>query len=219
VITLNGSTQRQFVFPDTLAAATRYYRDFDTLLNFLPHIALVQKYGPNRYRVLYHTVELGMYRVEIYCDLQVQFDEAAHTLYVTPLRGLPPVKQSVSVQALVAQGQFTSQSVFAANGDETRIDYRLRLAAALPKPIGLSLVPDAVMNQITHSIADWRIHEIVGGFIDRSITAYQGAEPRQTIHAARPAACLVEQPRLAAPARLNLQIDHYQNKYDPLIQA
>ncbi|MBP7689655.1 MAG: hypothetical protein KA765_17190, partial [Thermoflexales bacterium] len=55
VITLNGSTQRQFVFPGPLAAATRYYRDFDAIFDFLPHISLVQKFGPNRYRALYHT--------------------------------------------------------------------------------------------------------------------------------------------------------------------
>ena len=173
MITLNGSTQRQFVFPDTLAAATRYYRNFDAIFDLLPHICLVQKYGPNRYRALYHTIELGVYRVKIYCDLQVHFDEASQTLNVSPLLGPTPVRQSVSVQALVAQGQFTSQSVFVAHGDETRIDYKLRIAAALPKPIGLILVPDAAMNQVTNSIAGWRIHEIAGGFIDRSIAAYQ----------------------------------------------
>ena len=206
MITLNGSTQRQFVFPGTLAAATRYYRDFDTIFDFLPHISLVQKYGPNRYRALYHTIELGVYRVKIYCDLQVHFDEATQTLNVTPLIGAMPVKQFVSVQALVAQGQFTSQSVFVAHGDETRIDYKLRLAAALPKPFGLSLVPDGVMNQITHSIADWRIHEIAGGFIERSIAAYQPTYP------ARRELCPAGLPQPVAPAPRDRQIDRYRSK-------
>ena len=206
MITLDGSTQRQFVFPDTLAAATRYYRNFDAIFDLLPHISLVQKYGPNRYRALYHTIELGVYRVKIYCDLQVHFDEAHQTLNVTPLIGPTPVRQFVSVQALVAQGQFTSQSVFVARGDETRIDYTLRIAAALPKPLGLSLVPDAMMNQITHSIADWRIHEIAGGFIDRSIAAYPAAYP------ARRESCPAVLPRPVALAPVDLQIDHYRSK-------
>lgn len=209
MITLNGSTQRQFVFPDTLAAATRYYRNFDAIFDFLPHISLVQKYSANCYRALYHTIELGVYRVKIFCDLQVHFDEATQTLNVTPFVGATPVKQFVSVQALVAQGQFTSQSVFVARGDETRIDYRLRLAAALPKPFGLSLVPDQVMNQITHSIADWRIHEIAGGFIDRSIAAYQSANPVR--HAVLPAG--LPQPVALVPA--DLQIDPYRSKSIP----
>ncbi len=206
MITLNGSTQRQFVFPDTLAVATRYYRDFDAIFDLLPHISLVQKYGPNRFRALYHTIELGVYRVKIYCDLQMHFDEASQTLNVSPLLGPTPVRQSVSVQALVAQGQFTSQSVFVARGDETRVDYRLRIAAALPKPIGLSLVPDAAMNQVTHSIADWRIHEIAGGFIDRSIAMYQSA------HSVRRESCPAVLPRPVALAPVDLQIDRYRNK-------
>jgi hypothetical protein len=206
VITLNGSTQRQFVFPDALAAATRYYRNFDAIFDLLPHISLVQKYSPNRYRALYHTIELGVYRVKIYCDLQVHFDEASQTLNVTPLIGPTPVRQYVSVQALVAQGQFTSQSVLVACGDETRIDYRLRIAAALPKPFGLSLVPDGVMNQITRSIADWRIHEIAGGFIDRSIAAYRSAG------SARRESCPAGLSRPVALAPADLQIGHYRNR-------
>jgi len=206
VITLNGSTQRQFSFPDSLAAATRYYRNFDTIFDFLPHISLMQKYGPNRYRALYHTIELGVYRVKLYCDLQIHFDEANQTLTVTPLSGPTPVKQSVSVQALVAQGQFSSQSVFVARGDETQIDYRLKLTAALPKPFGLSLVPDSVMNQITHSIADWRIHEIAGGFIDRSIAAYQST------YQARRELCPVGLPQPVALTPRDHQIDRYRSK-------
>ncbi len=207
MIKLNGSAQRQFVFPDTLTAAIRYYRDFDTIFNFLPHISIVQKYGANCYRALYHTIELSVYRVKIYCDLQVRFDEASQMLHVMPFVGPTPVKQSVSVQALVAQGQFTSQSAFVARGDETRVDYRLRLTAALPKPFGLTLVPDVVMSQVAHSIADWRIQEIAGDFIDRSIAAYQSSAPA-TRRESRPA-CL-SRPAALAPA--SLRIDRYRNK-------
>jgi hypothetical protein len=206
VIKLNGCAQRQFVFPDTLTAATRYYRNFDTIFNFLPHISIVQKYNANCYRALYHTIELGVYRVKIYCDLQVRFDEASQMLHVTPFAGPTPVKQSVSVQALVAQGQFASQSAFVARGDETRIDYRLQIAAALPKPFGLTLVPDVVMSQIAHSIADWRIQEIAGSFIDRSIAAYQSAPAaRRESHPV----CL-SRPAALAPA--NLRNDRHRNK-------
>lgn len=203
MITLDGSTRRTFTFPDHLDAATRFYRDFDTVLQLLPHISLVQKYGPNQYRALYHTTELGAYRVKIYCDLHVQFQAATQTLHVAPLRGLPPVKQSVGVQALVAQGYFTSKSVFRTHGAETRVDYELQLGASLPKPFALSLVPDSVMNQIASSIADWRIHEIAEGFITRSIAAYH----RQPIMTAAPEYCPAALQPLAAREPASLQID------------
>ena len=81
----------------------------------------------------------------------------------------------------------------------------LELKAALPKPLGLSLVPDAVMNQITHSIADWRIHEIAGGFIDRSIAAYQTLPARRESYPAG-----LPRPVVLAPA--DLQIDRHRSK-------
>ncbi len=205
MITLDGFAQRQFAFPDTLAAATHYYRDFDMIFGLLPHIALIDKYSDDCYRALYHTIELGVYRVKIYCDLQVHFDEANQLLHVTPLIGPTPVKPLVSIQALVAQGQFTSLSAFVAHGEETRVDYRLKLTAQLPKPLGLSLVPDGVMNQIAHSIAEWRIHEIANGFINRSIAAYQAAPVM------RREACPIVEPRPAALAPANLRTDRYQN--------
>ncbi len=165
------------MFPGDLRAATAYYRDFDTILGLLPHISLVHKYAPNQYRALYHTIELGVYRVKIYCDLQVHYDAATHTLDVTALPGRPPIKQSVTIQSLIAQGYFTSRSIFQADGPCTRIDYALQLQASLPKPFGLSLMPDVVMNQIANSIAEWRIHEIAEGFIARSIDAYRAVSP------------------------------------------
>ncbi len=173
MITIAGSTHRHFIFPGDVRSATSYYHDLNSILNYLPHIQLVAQYGPNQFRALYHTIELGAYRVRIYCDLQVHFDDAAQTLHVTPLPGMNPVRQAVTVSSLTAQGYFTSQSIFHAHDHGTYIDYQLQLHASLPKPFGLKLIPDAVMNQIAASITNWRIHEIAEGFIERSIQAYQ----------------------------------------------
>ncbi len=191
MITIAGSAHRQFSFPADLRSATQYYRDFDTILTYLPHIHLITRYDSNQFRALYETIELGIYHVRIYCDLQVHFDEGMQTLHVTPLYGPPPVKQSVTVKSLVAQGYFNSQSIFHTPGDRTRIDYRLQLKARLPKPLGLSLIPDAVMNQIATSITEWRIHEIAEGFIERSITEYRRRVSR---YAAPPEWCPVALP-------------------------
>jgi hypothetical protein len=143
----------------------------------LPHISLVCKSAPHQYRALYHTTELGVYRVKIYCDLQVHYDAATHTLEVTALPGQPPIKQSVTVQSLIAQGYFTSRSIFHSEGPCTHIDYALQIGARLPKPFGLSLIPDGVMSQVANSIAEWRIHEIAEGFIAKSIAAYRAVSP------------------------------------------
>ncbi len=213
MITIAGSTHRHFIFPGDVGSATSYYCDFNCILNYLPHIQLVAQYGPNQFRALYHTIELGAYRVRIYCDLQVHFDVAAQTLHVTPLPGMNPVRQAVTVSSLTAQGYFTSQSIFHAHDHGTHIDYRLQLHASLPKPFGLILIPDAVMNQIAASITNWRIHEIAEGFIERSIQAYQRPTSMMVAgatinsHSTRREACPVGLPLRAGLAPRDHQID------------
>jgi hypothetical protein len=199
MITITGTTQQVFGFPADTGTASSFYRDFSHILRYLPHIYLVKAYGPDQFRVMYHTMELSVYRVRIYCDLQVRYDEADQTLHVMPLLNKPPVKSEATVHSLTAQGYFTSQSIFRPHGDHSTVDYRLSLEARLPKPFGLMFMPDRVIDQIASNITDWRIHEIAGGFIKRSVQAYreQTATPGaiQPARAARPE----WQPVVAAP--------------------
>lgn len=213
MITIAGSTHRHFIFPGDVRSATSYYHDFNCIFNYLPHIQLIAQYSPNQFRALYHTLELGVYRVRIYCDLQVHFEAATQTLHVTPLHGVRPVEQLVTVSSLTAQGYFTSQSIFRAHDRCTHIDYQLQLRASLPKPFGLKLIPDAVMNQIAASITHWRIHEIAEGFIERSIQAYQRpasimvAPAAITARSTRREPCSVGLPLRAGHAPRDRQVD------------
>jgi hypothetical protein len=182
MITITGTTRQTFGFPADSATASSFYRDFSRILRYLPHIHLIKAYGPDQFRVMYHTLELSVYRVRIYCDLQVWYDEVAQTLHVAPLLNKPPVKSEATVHSLTAQGYFTSQSIFRPHGDHSLVDYQLSLEARLPKPFGLMLMPDRVIEQIASNITEWRIHEIAGGFIKRSVQEYQGG----AAHAVRP---------------------------------
>ncbi len=191
MIRITGTTRQTFNFPADVGAASTFYRDFGRILHYLPHIQLVKAYGPDQFRVMYHTFELGVYRVRLICDLQVQYDEAAQTLHVLPLRGKAPVRSDATVHSLTAQGYFTSQSIFRARSDHSVVDYQLGLEARLLKPFGLMLMPDKVIQQIASNIVDWRIHEIAGGFIKRSIQEYRElassvVSERETARAARP---------------------------------
>ena len=191
MIKITGTTRQTFSFPVDVAAASHFYRDFSRILHYLPHIYLVKAYSPDQFRVMYHTMELGAYRVRIYCDLQVKYDEANQTLHVTPLLNKPPVRSEATVHSLTAQGYFSSQSIFWSRDDHSIVDYRLSLEARLPKPFGLMLVPDKVIEQIASNITDWRIHEIAGGFIKRSVQGYREQAPTMVsggvaLHSARP---------------------------------
>jgi hypothetical protein len=173
VILINGTSRQTFLFPADVATTSTFYGDFGRILHYLPHIQLVKAYRPDQFRVMYHTLELNVYRVRILCDLQVRYNETTQTLHVTPLFDKPPVRSEVTVNSLSAQGYFTSQSVFRAHGEQTSVDYGINLEARLPKPFGLMLMPDRVTQQIAQNITEWRVHEISGGFIKRSIQEYR----------------------------------------------
>jgi hypothetical protein len=173
VILINGTSRQTFLFPADVATTSTFYGDFGRILRYLPHIQLVKAYRPDQFRVMYHTLELNVYRVRIVCDLQVRYNETTQTLHVTPLFDKPPIRSEVTVNSLSAQGYFTSQSVFRTHGEQTSVDYGINLEARLPKPFGLMLMPDRVTQQIAQNITEWRVHEISGGFIKRSIQEYR----------------------------------------------
>jgi hypothetical protein len=187
VILINGTTRQTFLFPADVATASTFYGDFSRILRYLPHIQLVKAYRPDQFRVMYHTLELNVYRVRIYCDLQVHYNETTQTLHVTPIFDKPPIRSEATVNSLTAPGYFTSQSVFHAQGDQTSVDYGLNLEARLPKPFGLMLMPDRVTQQIAQNITEWRVHEISNGFIKRSIQEYREQARRSPAEAERAA--------------------------------
>ncbi len=173
MIKIAGTTRQTFSFPADVTTVSTFYRDFSSILHYLPHIQLVRAYGPDQFRVMYHTLELGVYRVRIYCDLQVRYDEATQTLHVAPLLNKPSVRSKATVHSLTAQGYFTSRSIFRSRREHSLVDYQLSLEAWLPKPFGLMLMPDGVIEQIASNITEWRIREIAGGFIARSLEEYR----------------------------------------------
>ncbi len=197
MIKIVGSVHRSFTFPADLATTCAYYSDFNRILSCLPHVQIVDRYGPNQFRMVYHTTELGLYSVRLYCDLQAQIDRKRHVLHMIPLPGIPPAKLWAAMNTLVAQGYYASESVFCDEGDHTRIDYTLKLGATLPKPFGLNLVPDAILDHIATNITDWRIHEIAEGFIARTIDDFTSGDTCIRLREkSMPAAMSVAQPQV-----------------------
>ena len=172
-IEIDGSVSRSFIFPADLKTAFDYYRDLGKIAGWLGHIEMAERYGPHKYRMLYHSTELGIYQVKIYCDLFLAVDAKSRVLRVTPLQDVPPVRADASMSALTAQGFFNSQSTFYDAGEQTKIDYVLSLRARLPIPIGARIIPATVLDLIAQNIMSRRIDEIADGFIKRSIEAFQ----------------------------------------------
>lgn len=172
MIKVAGSIRRSFTFPAELPVAFAYYGDLGRLLPYLPHIFLVRTYRYDRFRLLYSTVELGIYHVRIFCDLKAELDEQERVLRVKPLEVVSPVRADAGARSTTAQGAYASESVFRPVDGMTVIDYSLQLQASLPTPHGLRFMPGYLVNRIAHNITRWRIREIADGFIERSIDAF-----------------------------------------------
>jgi hypothetical protein len=171
VIKVSGSSSRSFTFPGELPLAYAFYGDVARLLNYLPHIYMVRAYGPDRFRLLYNTTELGTYHIRIFADVQTTLD-TGWVIRVHPLEGFAPVEAQAGINSSTAQGYFSSQSVFQDEGDYTRIEYSLQLQANLPTPTAFRFMPGMMVNRIARSITSIRIREITEGFVERSVSAF-----------------------------------------------
>ncbi|RPI34192.1 MAG: hypothetical protein EHM70_03620 [Chloroflexota bacterium] len=171
-ITIKGQTRRAFTFPAKMPDAFRFYCNAPVILKLLPHISLTHTYGPDCFRMLYSTTELGVYRIRLYCDVRVQPDLENRTLRFIPFDGSMPVEPESGLSTSTGQGHYSSESVFHDEGSQTRVDYSLQLNASLPAPLSAIFMPPGVRDAIAAGITDRRIREIAGGFIERSIRLY-----------------------------------------------
>ncbi len=173
MIRVLGSVQRSFIFPGKLNAAFDYYADMDRTLLFLSHISTVERYSSEKFRMLFSTTELGIYKVRIFCDIQVHLNRQENILRILPFKDFEPVHKNAGVNSLTSQGYFSSESRFKdTGGQQTEIEYQLNLRAELPVPYGLRIMPRSIINTIARNITHWRIHETAGDFIERSVQAF-----------------------------------------------
>lgn len=176
MIELSGTTKLTYLFPAALPETVAYYANLPRTLSMLRHISIVHQFGEGQFRMLYSTVELGLYRVRLYCDLEAAFEDGGRLLSIRPLDGFPPVQSEASLYALTAQGFYSSQSLFSENGDGTHVEFSLQLRAHLPVPFGIRLMPEGILNYIADNISQRRMQEIAQGFIQASIKTYLAQE-------------------------------------------
>jgi len=173
MIKLSASYHRIFIFPARLDTCFTYYSALNQTLSFLPHISIVKSYNSNQFRVLYNTTELGIYRVNIFCDVQMHLDPIGNRLIIRPFQNGPsPAKSSFGLYSLTGQGHYSSESIFSADGEQTAIDFKLHMHSSLPVPLALRPIPENVISKIANEITHWRMREIADGFMQRSIQAF-----------------------------------------------
>lgn len=172
MINLAGGVSLAFRFPAPLAVAFAYYSDLRTVLPLLPYVEIATIYNDDHFRLLYSSVEFGGYAMHIYCDIRATLESGLHMIRIAPEESLPPVEERAGINSSTARGYFTSRGLFYDEGPETRIEYEFELRSDLPRPLGMRLMPQRVVNGIASTVARTRMREVAQGFIEQSIAAY-----------------------------------------------
>jgi len=165
MIKLNGTAQKDFTFTADPLNTFSFFADLNRVVQYLPYIELVETYGQNELRVLYSCVELGTYTISAISDLSCTSDTENMAIFVQPLKGKEPVEGEATLNTTMGYGYFASAAYMQACDDGTRIDFRLKIVANLPRPRGMRMMPGRVVNRIASAMSDARVSEIAEGFM------------------------------------------------------
>ncbi|MFN2116163.1 MAG: hypothetical protein ACK2T1_00595 [Candidatus Promineifilaceae bacterium] len=172
MIKLDGAAQREFKFAADANTAMRYFGVLSQMIQHLPHIDIVEEYSATQVRIRYSTLELGAYTINIITDLESEVDWDNLSITIRPLTGKALVKGAATLNETTGYGHFISVAYLEDMGDETFIDYRLKIAASLPRPRGLRMMPGRVVNRIANSISQGRVNEIIDGFMANAVESF-----------------------------------------------
>ncbi|MFN2134357.1 MAG: hypothetical protein ACK2UK_00270 [Candidatus Promineifilaceae bacterium] len=172
MIKLNGAAQREFCFGANAASALAYFGSLSSMIQHLPHIELLEEFSSSEVRVRYSSLELGAYTITVITDLVSEMDEDNLAITIRPLDGREAVKSEATLNSTIGYGYFASAAYLEDAGDKTLIDFRLKIAATLPRPRGLRMMPGRVVSRIASSISQGRVNEIIDGFMANAIEAY-----------------------------------------------
>jgi Protein of unknown function (DUF1997) len=172
MIKLNGAAQREFYFGAGADLTMRYFGELSRMIAHLPHIELIEAYNSDEVRVRYSSLELGAYTISIITDLVCTVDQENKAIVIRSVKGRDDVKESVNLSSTLGYGYFTSAAYLQDAGDQTFIDFRLKIAASLPRPRGLRMMPGRVVNRIASSISQGRVNEIIEGFMANAISSF-----------------------------------------------
>jgi len=172
MIKIAASARFSFTFPADRVTTYEFYSDITRLVKYLQHIEL-ESAGPDyQYRLYYNTVELGTYHIHVYCDVRLDLVPGHHTMRMVSIENLPPIETEVTINATKTRGYYSSEAFFHDEGDQTRVEYTLKMLAKPPRPKGMRFMPSKMVDKIANNITNNRMREIAEYFIESSIADF-----------------------------------------------
>jgi hypothetical protein len=172
MIKIAASARFAFLFPADRVTTYEFYSDITRLVSYLQHIELVKVDPDYQYRLYYKTVELGTYHIHVYCDVRMDLVPGHHTMRLVPIENLPPIETEVTINSTKTRGYYSSEAFFHDEGEQTRVEYLLKMMAKPPRPKGMRFMPSTLVDKIANNITTHRMREIAEYFIESSIADY-----------------------------------------------
>lgn len=172
MLKIAGSASFSFLFPADRVTAYNYYCDMNRLVSYIKHIDIEFPFSDYEFRLYYHSLELGTTHFHVYCDVRLDCPPGHHIIRIVPIENLPPIESKSTLNSTKARGHYSSEATFHDMGNQTRIDYTLRLQADLPRPLNMRLMPRRAVNNLAKTITNRRIQEIAEHFISTSIAEF-----------------------------------------------
>jgi hypothetical protein len=172
MLKIAGSASLSFLFPADRVTTYNYYSDMNRLVSYIKHIEIERAFSAYEYRLYYHSLELGTNHFNVHCDVRLDCPPGHHIIRIAPIENLPPIEAKSTINTTTARGYYSSEATFHDMGNQTRIEYELRLQADLPRPLNMRLMPRRAVNNIAKTITNRRIQEIAEHFISSSIAGF-----------------------------------------------
>ncbi len=174
MLNLSSSFQHTFLIDADRFTVFDYLANWKQSLPLLPHISIVKQHSSDCFRMLYSTNELGLYRVQIFCDAQLVCDDRKQFLRLLPLDSISPVKSKAGFYSLTGHGCFTSETELESSGRRTWVHYNLHIESGVPVPKAYHLLPKSALEDLLHKIVQRRLEEIVTEFARRTARVFTG---------------------------------------------
>ncbi len=172
MIKIAASARFSFLFPADRVTTYEFYSDIHRLVSYLQHIELENASPDHNYRLYYNTVELGTYHIHVYADVRLDIVPGYHTMRMVSVENLPPIETEVTINSTQTRGYYSSEAFFQDEGDQTRVEYTLKMLATPPRPKGMRFMPSKMVDKIANNITNNRMREIAEYFIESSIADF-----------------------------------------------
>jgi hypothetical protein len=172
MIKIAASARFSFMFPADRVTTYEFYSDIGRLVTYLQHIELESSSPDQQFRLYYSTVELGTYHIHVHADVRLDLVPGHHTMRMVPIENLPPIETEVTFNSTRTRGYYSSEAFFHDEGEQTRVEYMLKMMAKPPRPKGMRFMPSNLVDKIANNITNNRMREIAEYFIESSIADY-----------------------------------------------